>query len=185
LLSNIYLLDFDTKISRLVARCGGLYRRYCDDLLIVLPTARQRTKVLRIVQERLRRLGLPIHPTKTELTDFVKNGDRLTTHKPLNYLGFTFDGRNKRLRPASIARFYKKMRAGVGRMRAIRFRAQKSSTPEERAPLRRRKLHILYSYLGRHNFLSYAFDAARIMKDLGIKRQVKAHWKRLQHLIHH
>ena len=35
-----------------------------------------------------------------------------------------------------------------------------------------------------HNFLSYTFDAARIMKDPGIKKQVKKHWKRLRDLLH-
>jgi hypothetical protein len=32
----------------------------------------------------------------------------------------------------------------------------------------------------KRNFLSYAFDAARIMNDPGIKKQVKVHWNRLQ-----
>lgn len=35
--SNIYLLDFDEKLNNYVESCGGLYRRYCDDLIIVIP----------------------------------------------------------------------------------------------------------------------------------------------------
>jgi hypothetical protein len=86
---------------------------------------------------------------------------------------------NKRIRPASIARYYKKMRAGVSRARAIRYRVNVRENNRNWRPLRTRKLFILYSYLGRHNFLSYAFQAAKIMNDDGIKRQVKAHWRRL------
>jgi RNA-directed DNA polymerase len=59
----------------------------------------------------------------------------------------------------------------------------------EPSPLKKKKLYRLYSYLvkklgrnkeERRNFLSYAFDAARIMNDPGIKKQVKPHWRRLQ-----
>jgi hypothetical protein len=32
----------------------------------------------------------------------------------------------------------------------------------------------------RRNFLTYAFDAARIMNEHGIQKQVKRQWKRLQ-----
>jgi len=124
-----------------------------------------------------------MHPEKTEQVDFVRQGDRLTTPKPLNYLGFTFDGQHKRIRPASIARYYKKLRRGVGRAKAIRYRADRRAGYKARTPLRTRKLHLLYSYIGRHNFTSYVFKAARIMGDPGIKKQIKPHWKKLQNLI--
>jgi RNA-directed DNA polymerase len=132
--------------------------------------------MLRLLAE----LGLVAHPEKTEAIDFPKKGELLAGSKVLNYLGFTFDGVNKRIRPASVARYYKKMRSGVGRAKAIRYRADKKARVWPPSKLKRRRLHILYTYLGRHNFLSYAFDAARIMKDSGIKDQVRAHWKRLQ-----
>lgn len=35
--SNIYLIDFDKKINDYVKANNGLYRRYCDDLIIVIP----------------------------------------------------------------------------------------------------------------------------------------------------
>jgi RNA-directed DNA polymerase len=181
LLSNLYLLEFDTTMNAAVIEHGGLYRRYCDDILFVMPTAELRQQVRTLMVDLLTKLGLVAHPDKTEPVDFKKVEDRLTTANPLNYLGFTFDGENKRIRPASIARYYRKMKRGVSRAKAIRYRiCQKEGAW---TPLRRRKLHLLYSYLGRHNFLSYAFTAAKIMNDPGIKKQVKAHWKRLQQLI--
>jgi hypothetical protein len=183
ILSNIYLLAFDSELNAIVTEKSGIYRRYCDDLLVVLPTLELRAEVFNIIRARLEKFGLPIHPDKTEPTDFVRKDGRLFTAKPLNYLGFTFDGQHKRIRPGPIAPYYKKVRRGVGRANAIWFRLQKASGEKNWTPLRRRQLHLLYSYIGRHNFLSYAFDAARIMNDAGIKKQVKAHWKRLQQLI--
>jgi hypothetical protein len=34
--SNIYLLDFDEKIHKYVNAQKGIYRRYCDDIIIVI-----------------------------------------------------------------------------------------------------------------------------------------------------
>ena len=180
-LSNFYMLEFDSMMHAAVAAHGGLYRRYCDDILFVVPTPEIRVKVQVLMMALVTDLGLKAHPEKTEAIDFARVDGRLVASKTLNYLGFTFDGENKRIKPASIARFYMKMRRGVGRTKAIRFRACKKTGVW--TPIKRRKLHILYSYLGRHNFLSYAFDAAKIMNDPGIKRQVKAHWLKLQALI--
>ncbi len=180
-LANLYMLEVDTALHALVAEHGGMYRRYCDDLLMVLPTPEARAEVFALLKKLLTDVGLEAHPDKTELIDFTGQSGRMVASRPLNYLGFTFDGQHKRIRPASIARYFKKMRSGVRRARAIRYRHCKKSGVWP--PLRRRKLHLLYSYLGRHNFISYALDAARIMNDPGIKKQIKSHWKKLQALI--
>jgi len=179
ILSNLYLLEFDEEMHTMITGHGGFYRRYCDDILFVVPTPEARGQVLTMMRTMLTELGLTAHPDKTEVMDFPGRDMLLPESRTLNYLGFTFDGVNKRIRPASIARYYKKMRAGVSRARAIRYRVNVRENNRNWRPLRTRKLFILYSYLGRHNFLSYAFQAAHIMNDDGIKRQVKAHWRRL------
>lgn len=181
ILSNLYLLEFDTAMAAFAEGAGGLYRRYCDDIILVVPAAAQRDAALRLMRSLLETLGLVAHPEKTELLDFKRSGNRLTTERALNYLGFTFDGENKRIRPASIARYYKKMRSGVGRIKALRYRASKKAG--KWLPLRLRRIYLAYSYIGSRNFISYALRAAKIMKDDGIKKQVKRHWKKLQALI--
>jgi hypothetical protein len=50
---------------------------------------------------------------------------------------------------------------------------------EPKQPLKRRKLNIRYSYIGRHNFISYAIRAAKKMKEPAIRKQIKPHWKKL------
>jgi len=179
-LSNIYLLEFDQAVNDFVKAHGGLYRRYCDDILVVLPTDESLKECRQLIEDRLADLKLPVSAEKTEEFTFVSQGDRLWVRKPLQYLGFTFDGRFKRLRPASIARYYKKMRAGVRRAKAIRARADVRRGVGFTTWLKRKKVYNLYSYVGRHNFISYAFRASRIMNEPGIKKQVKRHWLRLQ-----
>lgn len=179
-LSNVYMIDFDQELNDFANANGGLYRRYCDDILLVLPTVKLRQQAIELITRLCSDLRLPVNEEKTELIDFAMVGGRLGTRKPLQYLGFTFDGRNKRIRPASVARCYRKMRRGVRRAKAIRFRSDREKGLPFRTWLKRKKLYRLYSYLGRRNFLSYAFEASRIMNDPGIKKQVKNHWKRLQ-----
>ena len=177
------MLEFDRVVNAFVTGAGGLYRRYCDDLLMGLPTAELRAQAAMLVEEHLRELRLEAHPEKTDLIDFAPSGERLVASKPMQYLGFTFDGQHKRIRAASIARYYRKMRLGVARAKAIRYRVNTCESNRPWTRLRRRQLHLRYSYLGRHNFTSYVYKAARIMGDPGIKRQIKSHWLKLQALI--
>lgn len=37
LLANIYMLEFDIEVDKMVRKFGGIYRRYSDDFVIVLP----------------------------------------------------------------------------------------------------------------------------------------------------
>lgn len=183
-LANIYVLEFDAAMKAFADAHGGLYRRYCDDILVVMPNPGLRAEAERMVMEWCARLRLEINQSKTERVDFTIVNGQLTTPRSLQYLGFTFDGRNKRIRPGSMARYCRKMRKGVRRAMAIMLRSHGTPVPLEQLRLRVKQLYIRYSYLGRHNFLSYAFEAARIMGDDGIKKQVKKHWRRLRNEIH-
>jgi hypothetical protein len=46
-----------------------------------------------------------------------------------------------------------------------------------------KKLYKQYSYLGRRNFISYGYRAARIMDSPSINKQLKPHWNRLRERI--
>jgi hypothetical protein len=186
-LSNIYMLEMDTALNAFASLHGGLYRRYCDDILLVVPNDDLRNEAERLVTEWLQRLRLQFNSAKTERVSF--GSLRPIPGRPLQYLGFTFDGKHRRLRPSSVARFYHKMHRGV--RRAVRHRevADESSGAETPTPLKKKLLYRRYSYLGmklgktkdeRRNFLSYAYRAAEIMGDPGIKKQVKNHWRRLK-----
>lgn len=86
------------------------------------------------------------------------------------------------LRTASVARYYGRMRAGV-RLAALTKRKndlEGQSRGAQPTELRRKQLHRRHSYLGRHNFISYAHRAARTMDQQSIRSQVKPHWKKFQ-----
>lgn len=181
ILSNIYMLEFDTHVAAYVARLGGLYRRYCDDMLIVVDEE-QAADAERFVQEAIALAKLTIQPDKTKRHHFVADGAALSVTEPLQYLGFLFDGVRTLVRTASIARYYGKMRAGVRLAVATKdkqneIRRQKG---EGVVSLKTTKLNKRYSYLGRRNFISYAHRASRIMEEASIKKQVKKHWGKLR-----
>ena len=76
LLSNIYLHSFDKMIQQ--SGISGTLVRYCDDFVILL--WRNGKKVMKQVEQMLRRLGLKLHPDKTRVVK-AKNGfDFLGVH---------------------------------------------------------------------------------------------------------
>ena len=180
-LSNIYMLDFDKAVSERVAAVGGFYRRYCDDFLCVVP-ASAASAVEAFVMETVTGLKLTINADKTKRHTFsIVNGRLTVAPEPLQYLGFLFDGRRVLIRTASIARYYRKLRAGVRFAALTKAKYDKLAAKRGvvNGPLKTRQLNLRYSYVGRHNFVSYAHRAARKMDDESLKSQIKPHWKKL------
>ncbi len=179
-LSNLYLLDFDRCINERVAAVGGFYRRYCDDMLCVVPFANAREIETLIITE-IAKVELEIQVAKTTRNHFRRSGTKIAVDKPLQYLGFVFDGERVLLRNAGITRFYSRLRAGVGLAAATKAKGDLQRTVAEAAAdrIRRKKLNIRYSYLGNRNFVSYAVRASNQFDDLAIKKQVRRHWRKL------
>lgn len=104
LLANIYLLDFDCKVSSMMKEVGGYYRRYSDDILVVCPKdCGDIKKIISDIKSLIVESGdnLIIKDSKTNITEFNVDGDDTTyttlepkgTEKPFEYLGFAFDGK--------------------------------------------------------------------------------------------
>jgi len=181
ILSNIYMLEFDIKISTLVENSGGRYFRYCDDILIITPHADHEYLVASAMEE-IEELKLEINTKKTEIRQFRRRGENLESNKPLQYLGFTFDGVKILLRSAALAKFSEKMKSGV----RLAVATAKSRSHERVAhgrpirPLYKRKLYERYSHLGEKNFVRYGLRAAQEMNSRHIREQLKPLWARLQ-----
>ncbi|EHP41354.1 hypothetical protein OR16_20937 [Cupriavidus basilensis OR16] len=180
LLSNVYMMDFDLAMAGAVDSVGGKYFRYCDDMLIIVPAGKG-PSLKALAESQIKNFGLEIQAKKTEERTFTKTGAIITANRPLQYLGFLFDGQRILLRSASLARYSERMRRGVRLAKATaRSRNEKRKERGEAiVPLRLRKLYKRYSYLGRRNFISYATKAARTMDAEGIRKQIKPLWKRL------
>ncbi len=188
LLSNIYMFSFDEHMKNYVDSIGGKYFRYCDDMLFIVPSD-YRDTVEKLANSKITALKVKINNDKTEIRDFKFHNDKLCSfdesgkQKPLQYLGFLFDGNSVFLRSTALARYSEKMKGGVKlakRTMEKENKIRKSKGEPEQDQLYKRKLHRLYSYRGRRNFLSYGYRAAKIMDSKSIKRQLKPLWQRLQ-----
>jgi len=184
LLSNIYMLDFDTQMKAVLEEQGGHYFRYCDDMLFI--TSNEfRDGVEKIAVDEIKKLELEINTKKTEKRDFYRYGGLLKCkgNKSLQYLGFTFDGERKLLRSAAIAKFSGRMRAGVRlakkTVKRLNYENIIAGNPEV-VQLRKKKLYERYSHLGKRNFMRYGYRAAKEMNSKAIKKQLKPFWNRMQ-----
>lgn len=211
LLSNIYMVPFDERISNIIG-ADGLYRRYCDDIIVVYSKERYvniRTCIYDAISER----KLEIQQKKTQTFHLQKKEgiiilgqefpDRINYNKKLTYLGFEFDGQTVLLKSASFSNYYRKMSRGT---RRGQYYASKMyhGVPQE---LFKNRLYKRYSHWGAKrkrlyirdkynpekfiptdrynwgNFLSYVYKADNVFKEGKIRAQVKRHWKVLNKLI--
>ncbi|MFT7158629.1 MAG: RNA-directed DNA polymerase [Parvicella sp.] len=181
LLSNIYLIDFDLKMKKYVENCNGFYFRYCDDMLFIVPID-QKDEVEGLAQKEITKLRLTINTNKTERRTFQYRNGVLKADKPLQYLGFLFNGENIYLRSSSLARYSERMKKAVKLAKSTKRKIDflKIGRGESTKPLYKSKLYRKYSHLGKRNFITYGFRAAKIMDSKTIRKQLKPLWGKLQ-----
>lgn len=169
ILANIYMLDFDERVNEKITRLGGIYRRYADDLIIVLPAeVSSDFDAIEYVQQSILKEKLEIHPGKVQGPLRFENDGQIA--QPLDYLGLVFDGNDITIRQASIDRFYRKMRKG------IRAKAIVVSHTKQRK-LYTKKLRRLYTHEGKRNFYSYVDEVAKAAGTDAPRRQLRNHAK--------
>ena len=180
LLSNIYMIEFDVAARKKIEDVGGIYFRYCDDMLFIVPTKYKKI-VVDFATTKIKELRIDINPDKTELRDFQEINGEISGNKPLQYLGFTYDGQHILIRSTALARYSEKMKRGVRFAKATmrkrnRSRIQRGEKPKQ---LYRQEIYNRYSHLGKRNFIRYGIRAADIMNSKAIKKQIKPLWDRL------
>jgi len=176
LLSNVYMLPFDVYVKNEILAHGGFYRRYCDDILIVVKDHLV-DAVKAMVAEQLALLMLTMQPSKTLECKFgLESSD-----KPLQYLGLTYDGGKISLRSSGVARYYKKMRSGV--KLHTNAKVLDGSTPI----VEQRRKHLLQQYTEHapkkhRSYFSYVKMAEQKAASRAIRRQLRLHIKRFNKL---
>lgn len=167
LYANIYLRTFDREMVEWCERHGGSYRRYSDDIAVALPYGCAAADVVASVETMLAKFKLKMSVKKTETADF-KSG-LLASKNPIQYLGFTFDGKSTLIRPSSLDAYLGKMRRGIHAKLVV---AKAKNIPS--FEVYQRELLSRYTHAGkRRNFIRYAHNAADIMGSPEIKQQVK------------
>lgn len=163
-LSNIYMIKFDKDIKRYVTSKGGIYMRYSDDFIIVLPYERDAeiadftSYIFSYVESMKGLIDLQKEKTScyTYKDEVIYEGDQPSS---INYLGFLFDGKSIRIRPRAITKYYYRMRRkahAIGRSNWISSKGRRISAKE------------LYSIYSRNDekqtFIDYARKAKGILK---------------------
>lgn len=166
ILANIYMKEFDKTISSLAHRANGLYMRYSDDVILIIPDCKIFTDIVNRIKLLCKKYKLRIEADKTSFYLFendsifkcIPDGNCFAKERlsKLQYLGFDFDGSSIKIRQKTIGRYYKKMH------RRVRFIYHGNGSPSKK---RVHELYRLYSNkgrkLGRGNFISYARRAER------------------------
>lgn len=169
LYANIYIRTFDRELAEFVNKYDGSYRRYSDDIAIVMPIDTKSKHFISCFEKFLADFALSISAEKTECTEFKKG--KLISNKPLQYLGFTYDGDQVLIRQSSLDAYRRKMKRGI---HSKLVAAKKQKVPSEN--VYKRELLSRYTHLGRRrNFLRYAYKSADIMNSDEIRKQVKRH----------
>lgn len=179
LLSNIYLLPVDRKLHALSNKCGGLYLRYSDDILLVCKTDHQ-SELQEALETAMKNAKLRLHdgPGKRSKSKVcIAANSELACTPPLQYLGFTFDGKAVRIRSGTVAKFLRRMRKAIRREKNL---AQKQAESSGDPKVRRKMLYSRFSHLGSQNFITgYASNARKVFKKNAIREQLKNHWREL------
>lgn len=121
LLANIYMIDVDEQINNIIKSANGLYMRYSDDFIIILPTEQCDAvlKVNQIVSIITQTPGLTLQPEKTQFFSFVE-GDLMNCgvlfnekaslkKNHIDFLGFSFDGKSVKIRDKTTSKYYYRM----------------------------------------------------------------------------
>ncbi|GEK29150.1 reverse transcriptase/maturase family protein [Furfurilactobacillus siliginis] len=130
ILANVSMIFFDESIRNLVLSKHGLYRRYSDDFVIVIPGdySLEEVKKLKntVIEQSERNLGLEIEDSKTKLLEYVRDeknvqeiSPRVRASTEFDYLGFSFDGKNVRLRSKGVYKFVYKGRKAINKLVTI------------------------------------------------------------------
>lgn len=133
LIANFYLLEFDRVMADYARVRGGQYKRYSDDILLILPGGSPEARAaIDFATAEVRKHGpeLRIKDAKTCVAQFERMPDGLRfqhlqqhPNEPakngFEYLGFRYDGRRVYVRDSTISRFYGKV-AGASKRDARR-----------------------------------------------------------------
>lgn len=191
-LSNIYMLEFDKQINDYICDRKGLYMRYSDDFIIILPKKNEEAfkAEFSFIEKAIDSIPhLDLQPDKTKIYEYI-NGELTNCNKLvlvgvendkniLNYLGFSFDGKVVTIRDKTITKYYYRM------YRKLKTIVKRNGRTKDDKTISCKNLYEKYSIKGAHigkgNFLSYVKRAEAIFGDKeAISRGTKNHMQKIR-----
>lgn len=191
-LANVYMMDVDKQIHDAVLQLGGMYMRYSDDFIIVIPdTGEENAKSLfASIHAYLHKAPrLTLEHSKTQYFHYCKdflencgktfNSDADCSKRYINFLGFTFDGKKVYIRSKAIGKYYYRMyRKAKGVVNCNGY------TPKG-THISCKNLYQTYSERGaygkRGNFLTYVNRGEKVFgPDEAITNDTKRHMQKIR-----
>lgn len=161
-LANVYMLNFDAEVFKMVSFHGAFYQRYSDDLIIVCEQQYE-DEFIKLIRDKIRSYAdLDIEPSKTkvyrfenmkgiftgfEINEFTKEPNY---NRVLQYLGFSFDGQRVLIKCSGFSKYYRSMKSSFKKSTSL---AIHSKNPDKR--LFKSRLYNRFTYRGAGRKLIY------------------------------
>lgn len=175
--ANLYMADIDNDLNTYIKEKNGLYIRYSDDFLVILPF--QEDSELPVYVKYLqdffseRNNLIQLQPEKTDIRVYREQKifaypQMIPTH--LDYLGFYYYGKEHlTVRPKSISKYYYRLHRKAKGFWNCRFNGKNVST---------KNLYQNYSWSKNHHsffsYISFAKDKLNL-KDPAVDKLLKNH----------
>lgn len=119
--ANVYMIDFDEKLSGYAKSNNGIYMRYSDDIIVIIPADKVNSiddiwNEISDIKKEYPTLEINVDKTSGYL---YQNNTIKSLHKSIKgmkngqncvkYLGFSFDGKNVKFRDKTITKFFYKL----------------------------------------------------------------------------
>ena len=195
-LANVYMLEIDKEILDYCQERSGFYMRYSDDFMVVIPGIHFKDysdcvdDLKRILNKA--KVVLEDHKTQTYQKEdcIITNLSTNSNKRIINFLGFSYDGKNVSIRSKTISKYYHKMyrkangvlsnggmthkKTRAGRKNLYKLYSCKGSRYYKRAK------GILLTEKDRANFLDYVDRAGRIFVNDPIRKDTKRHMSKIK-----
>lgn len=191
-LANVYMVDIDERINDLVLAHGGKYMRYSDDTIIIVPDV-QEDEFMALHDEVCKIIAtvehLQLEKRKTKVYEFEHGHVRCSESgrkNVIDYLGFSFDGKEVTLRDKTISKYYCRLYRKAKQIAACGGRTQKGNKVSCKNLYA--KCSIKGAYLLKDNerrgiFITYVDRAQKIFKNEPINRCTKRHMLKVRRVL--
>lgn len=163
-MSNLYMVDLDQKLKAEAERCGALYQRYSDDMLIACHPD-QAYELEAFLIAAVSDEALTVQTTKTERCELSGNQETR-----FQYLGYHMGYVEALIRPGSMSKQWSSARRSIrkaeraGKARFVAGKADQIYT---------KKLRSRLTHVGPRNFIAYVNRSADELKSKSLKLQAK------------
>lgn len=195
--ANVYMIDFDKSMTEFVNRVGGIYRRYSDDLICVVPPEYE-ADLLSTLKMNIQNARVKISEKKTkifhvrqEIPFKLTQNETESAHIiiPIEYLGLAFDGKSIKLKSGTLNKYYNKLNR--------RLHLMKKKSAEFGKVIGKKTVYKKFSHLGEanrlnqktmrgyeppmkeRNFFTYVYSASDIANSSEIRHQLRGHMRRI------